>query len=97
MKNGNEQKVNYKQIKRQFKHNQIKSTLRLLNLSRVVLYLIMMLEKVDDIVMRLVCVFLGFQYDIYTQLYKVSYNSHYLEQAEKIKYQIEITLPLIGE
>ncbi len=89
--------MNYKQVKRQFKRNQIKSTLRLLKVSRVVLYLIMTLEKIDDVVLRLVCVLLGFQYDIYTKLYKVSYDNHYLEQVDRIKYQIEITLPLIGE
>lgn len=89
--------MNYKQAKKQYRHNQIKSTLRLLKLSRVVLYVIMLLEKIDDVVLKIICVLLGFQYDIYTQLYKVSYNSHYLEQVERIKYQIEITLPLIGE
>ena len=89
--------MNYKQIKRQFKRNQIKSTLRLLKLSRVVLYLIMKLEALDGIVMKSLCVLLGFQYDIYIKLHEVSYDNHYLEQAERIKYQIEITLPMTGE
>lgn len=89
--------MNYKQIKRQFKRNQIKSTLRLLKLSRVVLYLIMKLEALDEIVMKSLCVLLGFQYDIYIKLHEVSYDNHYLEQAERIKYQIEITLPMTGE
>ena len=89
--------MNYKEVKKQYRHNQIKSTLRLLKLSRVVLYLIMKLENLDGILLKFICVLLGFQYDIYTKLYKVSYDSHYLEQADRIKYQIEITLPLIGE
>jgi len=89
--------VNYKQVKRQFKRNQIKSTQRLLKLSRVVLYLIEKLNNLDGMVLKLLCVLLGFQYDIYICLWKVSYDRHYLEQAERIKYQIEITLPLIGE
>ena len=89
--------MNYKQVKKQFRDSQIKSTLRLLKLSRVVLYLIMKLENLDGILLKFICVLLGFQYDIYTKLYKVSYDSHYLEQADRIKYQIENTLPLIGE
>ena len=89
--------MNYKQVKKQYRHNQIKSTLRLLKLSRVVLYLIMKLENLDGILLKFICVLLGFQYDIYTKLYKVSYDSHYLEQSGRIKYQIELTLPLIGE
>ena len=89
--------MNYKQVKKQFRDSQIKSTLRLLKLSRVVLYLIEKLESLYEMVVKFICVLLGFQYDIYTKLYKVSYDSHYLEQADRIKYQIEITLPLIGE
>ena len=89
--------MNYKEVKKQYRHNQIKSTLRLLKLSRVVLYLIEKLESLYEMVVKFICVLLGFQYDIYTKLYKVSYDSHYLEQADRIKYQIEITLPLIGE
>ena len=89
--------MNYKQAKKQFKRNQIKSTLRLLKLSRVVLYLIEKLNNLDGMVLKLLCVLLGFQYDIYILLWDVSYDRHYLEQAERIKYQIEITLPLIGE
>ena len=89
--------MNYKQAKKKFRHSQIKSTLRLLKLSRVVLYLIMKLENLSEIVMRLECVLLGFQYDIYTKLHEVSYDNHYLEQADRIKYQIETTIPMIGE
>jgi len=89
--------LNYKQAKKQFKRNQIKSTLRLLKLSRVVLYLIEKLNNLDGMVLKLLCVLLGFQYDIYIHLWEVSYDVHYLEQADRIKYQIEITLPLIGE
>lgn len=89
--------MNYKQAKKQYRCNQIKSTLRLLKLSRVVLYLIMKLEILNGVLLKFICILLGFQYDIYTQLYKISYDIHYLEQADRIKYQIEITLPLIGE
>lgn len=89
--------MNYKQAKQQHRHNQIKSTQRLLKLSRVVLYLIEKLNNLDGMVLKLLCVLLGFQYDIYIRLWDVSYDRHYLEQAERIKYQIEITIPLIGE
>lgn len=89
--------MNYKQAKKQFKRKQIKSTQRLLKLSRVVLYLIEKLNNLDGLVLKLMCILLGFQYDIYIRLWEVSYDKHYLEQAERIKYQIEITLPLIGE
>lgn len=85
------------ELKRQFRKKQIKSTQRLLKLSRVVLYLIEKLNNLDGMVLKLMCILLGFQYDIYICLWKVSYDRHYLEQAERIKYQIEITLPLIGE
>ena len=85
------------ELKRQFRNNQIKSTQRLLKLSRVVLHLIEKLNNLDEIVLKLLCVVLGFQYDIYIRLWEVSYDRHYLEQAERIKYQIEITIPLIGE
>lgn len=89
--------MKYKQAKKQFKRNQIKSTLRLLKLSRVVLCLIMKLETIDGQLMKFICVLLGFQYDIYMKLRDASYNNSYLEDAERIKQQIAITLPLIGE
>ena len=85
------------ELKRQFRKKQIKSTLRLLKLSGVVLCLIEKLNNLDGQVLKLMCVLLGFQYDIYVKLHGVSYDRHYLEQAERIKYQIEITIPLIGE
>lgn len=89
--------MNDKQAKRKFRKKQIKSTLRLLKLSRVVLYLVGRLNNLDGTVLMLMCILLGFQYDIYIRLRDVSYDNHYLEQAERIKYQIEITIPLIGE
>lgn len=89
--------MNYKQTKIEFRKRQVKSTLRLLKLSRVVLYLVGKLNNLDGAVLMLMCILLGFQYDIYIRLREVSYDNHYLEQAERIKYQIEITLPLIGE
>ena len=89
--------MNYKQAKRKFRKKQIKSTLQLLKLSRVMLYLVGKLNNLDGAVLMLMCILLGFQYDIYIRLWEVSYDRHYLEQAERIKYQIEITLPLIGE
>lgn len=89
--------IKISELKRQFRKKQIKSTQRLLKLSGVVLYLIDKLNNLDGMVLKLLSIMLGFQYDIYIRLWEVSYDSHYLEQTEKIKYQIEITLPLIGE
>jgi len=89
--------IKISELKRQFRKKQIKSTLRLLKLSRVVLYLIEKLNNLDGMVLKLLCVLLGFQYDIYIHLWEVSYDVHYLEQADRIKYKIEITLPLLGE
>lgn len=89
--------IKISELKRQFRKKQIKSTQRLLKLSGVVLYLIDKLNNLDGMVLKLLSIMLGFQYDIYIHLWEVSYDVHYLEQADRIKYQIEITLPLIGE
>lgn len=89
--------MNYKQAKRKFKEKRVKSSLYLLKLSSVVLYAIDRLNKLDDVVIKSIVILLGFQYDIYLKLYEVSYDMSYLENANRIKNQIEITLPIIGE
>ena len=89
--------MNYKQVQKEFKTKRIKSSLKLLRIARGILNILSFLNSLDDLILRLLCVVLGFQFDVYIRLYEESYDSHYLEISERIKYQIETTIPMIGE
>lgn len=89
--------MNYKQVRREFKKGQLNKSLRLLSLARWIFRILSGLNYLDGFIMKVIIILLGFQYDIYMKLRDASYDNSYLEDAERIKHQIEITLPLIGD
>lgn len=89
--------MNYNYIVNKFKKDKVNKSIKLLKWTRIILYLVSKLNWLDGIALKIMIILLGFQYDIYHKLYEVSYDRSYLVNAEKVKYQLEITLPLIGE
>ena len=89
--------MNYKQAKKEYKISRIKKSLRLMKFGKFLLDIVAFLNKVDTLNQKLIAILLGFQYDIYVELYNLSYNSEYLEKADKIADTVSITLSMIGE
>lgn len=89
--------MNYKHIVNQYKKQKYQSSIWLLRWTRIIFHLVDVLNKLDGLALKMILILLGFQYDIYHKLYEVTYDRSYLANAEGVKYQLEITLPLIGE
>lgn len=89
--------MDYKHIVNQYKKQKYQSSIWLFRWDRLIFTLVNKLNKFDGQILKLISILLGFQYDIYHKLYEVTYDKSYLANAERVKYQLEITLPLIGE
>lgn len=89
--------MNFAQHQHQFKKTQVQGTLKLQKLTRMIFHLVIILNRLDGIILKLLCVVWGFQYDIYIQLHAVGFDNEYLIHAEHIESHLKITLPLIGE
>lgn len=89
--------MNYKQAKKEYKISRIKKSLRLMKFGKFLLDIVAFLNKVDTLNQKLIAILLGFQYDIYVELYNLSYNSEYLKKADKIADTVSITLDMVGE
>lgn len=89
--------MNYKYIVNQYRQDRKNSSIRLLKWTRVIFHLVTLINHLDGIAIKLICILLGFQYDIYQKLYNLSYDVEYREHAEIVKTQIEITLITLGE
>lgn len=89
--------MNYKIEKWKFQRKQRKSHLRLLKLTRLLWWGMSVLNKIDGLIIKSLLVLLGFQYDIYIKLQEVSFDNSYLERAELVEAQIQMTLIGLGE
>ena len=89
--------MNYKQARKEYKISHIKKSLKLLKTGKFLLDIVLFLNKLDTFNKKLIAILLGFQYDIYVELYNLSYNREYLEKADKIADTVSITLIMIGE
>lgn len=89
--------MNYQQLQRKFKKKRMKRSLNLLRATRINFMAISSLDYLVGVILKIIIILLGFQFDIYMKLRDVTYDNSYLDSAKVVENQIRDILNSIGD
>lgn len=89
--------MSFSYVKKQYYNQRKKRGLALLTLTRLNLRMLSVINWINGLTLKLIMVFLGFQFDIYMKLKEITGDQSYELNAQAMRYQIEITINALGE